>query len=125
MKLTTMYNWDELPRESVREGVERVGFRSENVLMVWNWLRPGMKINPHSHPFEQLALVIKGRVRYYVDDESFDMEPGSMLRVPPGAKHHAEPLGSEVALNLDVFSPIREDYKHLVEYQELEFGESP
>ena len=123
MKLTTMYNWDELPRESVREGVERVGFRGENAIMVWNWLRPGMKTNPHSHPFEQLALVLKGRVRYFVDDESFDMEPGSMLRVPPGVEHHAEPLGSEVALNLDVFSPIREDYKHLVEYQEQEFGE--
>jgi len=44
-----------------------------------------------------------------------------MLRVPPNTLHYVEPIGGEVALNLDVFAPIRDDYRHLVDYQRPEF----
>jgi len=37
--------------------------------------------------------------------------------------HYAEPIGDEPALNLDVFAPIRDDYLHLVEYQESDFDD--
>ena len=118
---TQMYNWNDLPRETVRKGVERVGFRGENVICVMNWAEPGMEIRPHSHTFEQLAICVQGRMNYHVGDEVFEMTPGSMLRVPAGVTHYAEPLGDEVVLNLDVFSPMRDDYKHLAEYQAGEF----
>ena len=48
-----------------------------------------------------------------------------LLRVPAGVLHYVEPVGEETALNLDVFAPIRDDYKHLVEYQAQEFSGSP
>ncbi len=119
---TTMYNWNTLDREVVRKGVERVGFRGENVVMVMNWATPGMDVRPHSHPFEQIAICVQGRMNYHVGDDVFEMTPGSMLRVPPHTVHYAVPVGDEVVLNLDVFSPIREDYAHLVEYQAAEFA---
>ena len=119
---TTMYNWNTLDREVVRKGVERVGFRGENVVMVMNWATPGMDVRPHSHPFEQIAICVQGRMNYHVGDDVFEMTPGSMLRVPPHMVHYAVPVGEEVVLNLDVFSPIREDYAHLVEYQAAEFA---
>lgn len=119
MKATEMklHNWFDLPREFVREGVERVGFRGDNVIMVWNWITPGMKLNPHQHPFDQLAVLINGRARYHVGDEVFEMKEGSMLHIPADVMHYIEPIGGETALNLDVFAPVRDDYKHLVEYQ--------
>jgi hypothetical protein len=46
-----------------------------------------------------------------------------MIRVPPHTIHYAEPIGDEVALNLDVFAPIRDDYAHLVKYQAADFAE--
>jgi quercetin dioxygenase-like cupin family protein len=118
--MTKMYNWNDLPREIVRKGVERCGFRGENVIVVMNWVAPDITINPHSHEFEQLAICIQGRFNYHVGDQVFDMKPGSMLVVPPHTIHYVEPTSDEVALNLDVFSPIRDDYKHLVEYQAAE-----
>jgi hypothetical protein len=45
-----------------------------------------------------------------------------MLRIPPGVVHYAEPIGDEVALNLDVFAPLRDDYRHLVAHQSEEFA---
>ena len=119
-----LYQWDTLPKEIVRPGVERAGFSGDNVLMVMNWLEPGMEVRPHSHPFEQLAYIVSGRMKFVVGDDEFEAGAGSMIRIPPDIEHYGEPLGDEPVLNLDVFSPIREDYKHLVEYQEPDFGET-
>ena len=118
---TSFRNWNDLPREVVRQGVERCGFRGEDVLLVMNWLKPGMDVNPHSHPFEQVACIVQGRARFHVGDEVFDAGPGSFIRIPPDVMHWAEPIGEEPALNLDVFSPIRDDYRHLVAGQEADF----
>ena len=60
-------------------------------------------------------------MRFHVGDEVVEGGPGSMIRIPPHVMHYAEPVGDEVVLNLDVFAPLREDYKHLVEYQRAEF----
>lgn len=116
-----LYTWDELPKEVVRKGVERSGFRGNDALMVMNWLTPGMEVNPHSHPFEQIAYVVQGRMKFVVGDDVFDAGPGSVIRIPPNVEHYGEPIGDEIVLNLDVFSPIREDYRHLVDYQQADF----
>ena len=97
MAKATMVNWNTLDREFVRKGIERVGFRGEDVIMVMNWVEPNIQVNPHKHDFEQIAICVQGRLNYHV--------------------------GDEVALNLDVFAPIRSDYAHLVKYQEAEFAE--
>ena len=116
-----LYRWDKLPKEVVRAGVERAGFRGDDVLMVMNWLTPGMETNPHSHPFEQLAYIVSGRMKFVIGDETFEAGPGSVIRIPPDVEHYGEPIGDEPVLNLDVFSPIREDYRHLVDYQLPDF----
>ena len=119
-----LYQWDRLPKEAVREGVERVGFSGDNVLMVMNWLQPGMEARPHSHPFEQLAYIVQGRMKFVVGDEVFEAGPGSVIRIPPDVEHYGEPIGDEPVMNLDVFSPIRDDYRHLVDYQQDDFRDS-
>ena len=121
--MTMMYNWNDLPKEIVRKGIERCGFRGEDVVVVMNWVEPDIHVNPHQHAFEQLVLCIQGRFNYHVEDQVFLMTPGSMLRVPPRTVHYVEPVGSETALNLDIFAPVRKDYMHLVEYQREDFVE--
>ena len=116
-----LYNWDSLEREDVRPGVTRAGFRGEDVLLVMNWLQPGMETRPHSHPFEQVVFIVKGRMKFHVGDDVLEGGPGSLIRIPPDVEHYGEPVGDEEVLNLDVFSPIREDYRHLVEYQGPDF----
>lgn len=113
--------WDEMPREQVRPGVSRCAFRGDNVLMVMNWLEPGMEVRPHSHPFEQLVFVVKGAMTFWVEDAEVEVGEGGFLRIPPNAEHCGAPVGAETVMNLDVFSPIREDYLHLVEYQSADF----
>lgn len=117
MSKVKMYNWNDLPKDSPRAGIERVAFRGDNAMAVMNWISPGMEPGPHSHPFEQLVFILQGRTRLHVGDEVLECGPGSMVRVPPDVIHYAEAVGDEVCLNLDVFAPVRVDYLHLVEYQ--------
>lgn len=112
------YNWNALQKEVVRQGVTRCGFAGNQVLMVMNWLEPGMKVNPHSHPCEQIVYIVEGTALFHIGDEVVTAGPGDIIRIPPDIMHYAEPAGSETVLNLDVFSPIREDYRHLVAYQQ-------
>lgn len=123
--MTQMIDWNTIPREFVREGIERCGIRGENVIMVMNWVAPKIQVRPHQHDFEQIAICIQGKMDYHVGEETFHMTPGCVVRVPPHTMHYVEPVGDEVALNLDIFSPIRDDYKHLVEYQAHEFENHP
>lgn len=117
-----VYRWTDLPKENVRKGVNRTAFRGDGAIMVMNWLEPGMEKRPHSHPFEQLAYIITGRVRFEIGDEIVEVGAGEMLRIPPDVVHCGVALGDEVAVNLDVFAPTREDYLHLTEYQQDDFA---
>ena len=62
-------------------------------------------------------------MRFHIGDDIIEAGPGSLIRIPPDVEHFGEPVGDEQVLNLDIFSPIREDYRHLVEYQEADFGD--
>lgn len=119
---TKIYRWSELPREEVRPGVSRTAFRGENSVMVMNWLEPGMEKRPHSHPFEQLAYILSGRVRFEIGEDVVEVGAGEVLRIPPDVVHCGEVMGDEVAVNLDVFAPLRADYLHLTRYQDKDLG---
>jgi quercetin dioxygenase-like cupin family protein len=85
---------------------------------VFNWIEPGNEVRPHSHEFEQLVYILQGTANYHVGDEVFECQPGSMLRVPAGQVHYIEVTGDQTVVNMDVFSPLRDDYMHLVAYQD-------
>ncbi len=64
----------------------------------------------HSHPHEQAGYLIKGKLQLTIGDETQIMEPGNMYIVPGGVPHRAVAIDGPV-LVLDIFSPIREDYR--------------
>ncbi len=108
--------WDEVPDEPVRPGVRRRAFGTEDVLLVLNECEPGMDLRPHSHDFDQIAMITRGRAVYHVGDEPNDVGPGSVMLIPAGVEHYIEPVGDEVVENIDVFAPARGDYLHLIEW---------
>jgi quercetin dioxygenase-like cupin family protein len=112
-----VFNWDDLPEEQVRPGVRRRSYATDEVMLVMNWLQPGMELRPHKHDdFDQLACVVAGEALYYIDDVPHEMRPGSMLLVPAGAMHYIDPIGDSEVANLDIFVPPRSDLLHLLDY---------
>lgn len=103
-------NWDSLPGVAVRQGVSRKVFSGQNSMMVLNEIKPGIEPRLHSHPHEQLLYIISGAAEIVLGDEVLNLKAGDILLVPPDIPHSLKVLGNETVLNLDVFSPIREDY---------------
>lgn len=57
----------------------------------------------HSHPWGGWSVVIRGRVRFHIDGENYDLEPGSFAYTPPDAVHS--------------FMAISEDGAEIVDFQ--------
>jgi hypothetical protein len=110
-----VYKIPELPRESLRNGfLERTAIRSDNCIVTFNWFTPGSPDQPpHSHPFDQLAFVLQGSMGFIVDEVEYLLEAGSAIRIPASVPHASGIVGDDVALNVDVFAPAREDYLYL------------
>ena len=119
-----LYNLNTIPELHPREGIVQRVLRGTGVGVSFAELHPTMTPSPHSHPWEQLFFLLKGRVKLHVDDQVFDMTEGSFVRIPPNAVHYSEPPRPEdgVALNLDIFTPLRPDFLPLTKYQTDDFG---
>jgi quercetin dioxygenase-like cupin family protein len=75
-------------------------------------MEKGSQLPSHAHPQEQTGYLITGRIRLFIGDEIFEVEPGDSWCVLSNVEHRAEILADSVAI--EVFSPIREDYLHYI-----------
>lgn len=62
----------------------------------------------HSHPHEQMCVIVSGRVRFEIDDQQIDATSGSVVHIPCGVEHAAEAL--EDTEFYDIFHPVRQDF---------------
>ena len=70
----------------------------------------GSTVPLHSHEHEQLGIVLRGMQALVVDGEHHQLGPMQGYVLPGGVEHSAY-CGPEGALVLDVFRPVREDYR--------------
>lgn len=63
----------------------------------------------HSHPHEQVSTIIRGRFEMTVEGQTRTIEAGDIAVIPSGAMHRGQALTD--CFILDVFSPVREDYR--------------
>lgn len=109
----------DLPRESLLGGTwQRTAVRGDGSLVTFNWMDPAMPPQPlHDHPLDQVSLVTEGSMRFEVGGESFLVEAGDVVLIPGGVPHTGVAVGDGVALNIDVYAPVRQDYLHLTAHQ--------
>jgi quercetin dioxygenase-like cupin family protein len=109
----------DLPRESIADGVlTRTAVRTDDAIVTFNWIQPGHpEVPPHSHPYDQLALILAGTLELDLDGDRYTVGAGELLYIPAGVPHGGRVVGDEVVLNVDVFAPAREDYLYLADHQ--------
>ncbi len=71
---------------------------------------PEAVVTDHSHPHEQMGVLISGRLEFTIGDVTRILGPGDQWRIPGGVPHEVKAL-DEPAVALDVFHPIRDDYR--------------
>src|SRR5262249_49224500 len=102
-------NWEQIPVEHPEEGIERQMVVGENVMVVRFRFVPFLVTPQHTHPHEQMSLVVSGRVRFFIEGKETIASPGDVLHFPSNCLHGATMMDEEVVL-IDIFSPIREDF---------------
>jgi quercetin dioxygenase-like cupin family protein len=70
---------------------------------------PHAVVQPHSHPHEQMGMLLEGELTFTIGGQTKTIRPGEMWRIPGGVVHSAV-AGDKPVKALDVFHPIREDY---------------
>ena len=102
-------NWSTIPVEHPGEGIERQMVIGDSLLICRFRFRPWLVTPEHTHPHEQMSLVVSGRVRFFFEGEERIASPGDVLHFPSNCLHGATMMDEEVVL-LDIFTPIREDF---------------
>ena len=102
-------NWAAVPVERPSEGIERQMVVGERMMFCRFRFAPYLVTPEHSHPHEQMSLVVSGRVRFFIEGEERIAVPGDVLHFPSDCWHGATMMEEEVVL-IDIFSPVREDF---------------
>jgi quercetin dioxygenase-like cupin family protein len=83
--------------------------RGSNVMLSFLTMKAGSVFELHSHPEEQIMVVLEGYCDEVIEDKMYRIGPGDVLRLPPGVRHGAF-LRDVDCKALDIFSPARSDY---------------
>ena len=102
-------DWSKVEAEYPAPGIKRQMVVGQNVMMVRFTFDPFLVTDEHTHPHEQMTMVLKGRVKFIISGEEHIISAGDVLHFPPHNRHGATMLDEEVVL-IDIFSPIREDF---------------
>ena len=70
----------------------------------------GGVVREHAHPNEQMGLILDGEVDFTIGGETRRLRAGDLFRIPGGVPHSVV-AGDRPAKALDVFYPIRDEYR--------------
>ncbi len=73
-------------------------------------LAPNAVVPEHSHPHEQMGMLVSGTMELAVEGRPSMLSGNDMYLVPGGVPHSAK-AGPRGAVALDAFAPPREEYK--------------
>ena len=73
-------------------------------------IAPHAVVEEHHHPHEQVGIVLEGRAVFFIGPEQKTLGPGDLYRIPGQVRHKVIALDQPVKA-LDVFYPVREDYR--------------
>jgi len=100
---------EERSRHTIFPGVRIQTCAADRMMMSLVDLDPHAVVEEHSHPHEQVGMLLKGRAVFFIGDEHKTLEPGDMYRIPGNVRHRVVALDESVQA-LDIFSPVRQDY---------------
>jgi quercetin dioxygenase-like cupin family protein len=98
-----------VPTRNIADGIVRQMIVGARLMMCRLTFQPRIDTPVHSHPHEQMTNVERGRVRFTVGGEPRIAQAGDVLHFPPNLRHGATIL-DEVAVLIDVFTPVREEF---------------
>ncbi|MCS6864993.1 MAG: cupin domain-containing protein [Gemmataceae bacterium] len=101
---------DECGRHTIFGNVTIRTFAGDHAQLSFVDVPAGGVVDWHSHPHEQLGMVISGTLTFFIGDEEKTLTAGDFYFIPGGVRHRVVAVGGP-AQALDVFFPIRDEYR--------------
>ena len=95
-------------KEIVR-GFHAKFLHTENMTASFWRVEAGAELPEHSHPHEQISIVISGEFEMTLEGEKQILNAGTVALIPSNAKHSGRAI-TDCEIR-DVFYPVREDYR--------------
>ena len=99
---------DEFSRNTIFPGVHITACAAEKMMLSYVDLEPVREVKEHSHPHEQVGMVLEGRATFWIGGEEKLLTKGDMYRIPGGVKHRV--VAHDATKALDIFCPPRKEY---------------
>ena len=95
---------------AIAEGSTRktLGWGEHTLLSEVSFVKDGV-VPVHSHPHEQIGYVSQGAIEFTIGDRVVILRAGDAYLIPGNVPHGCHAL--EDSLAIDIFSPVREEYK--------------
>ncbi|MEI8111243.1 MAG: cupin domain-containing protein [Chitinophagia bacterium] len=84
---------------------------TENLTLSFLTVEAGSALPEHQHPHEQVSMVMEGEFELTLAGKPIRLFPGQVLVIPSGTLHSGKAITN--CKLLDVFNPVREDYRKL------------
>ena len=100
-----------MPEERVTDVISRKLVTGDAMMLAHVYLKKDALVPQHSHHNEQLTYVLSGALRFWIGADrarEVDVLAGEVLHIPSNVLHEA--LALEDTLDVDVFSPPRQDW---------------
>ena len=101
--------YEEVPVTVLVEGSNSHLVRGSNAMLSFLTMKAGSVFELHSHPEEQIMVVLEGYCDEVIENRIYRVGPGDVLRLPPNVRHGAFLRDVDCRV-IDVFSPARSDY---------------
>lgn len=102
-------DWTSIPVQRIGDGIERQMIWGDRLMVCRLRFAPRVVTAVHTHPHEQITIVEKGRVQFFIGGQPRIASAGDVLHFPSNVEHGATMLDEEVVL-IDIFTPLREDF---------------
>jgi len=97
-----------MPKEVLSPSIARKIISGEKAMVAQVFLAKGAIVPEHFHESEQITYILEGALQFELEGRTVVVGKGQVLRIPSNVPHKAVAL--EDTLDLDIFSPIREDW---------------
>ena len=105
------FRWSDIPEERVTDVISRKLITGDDMMLAHVYLKKGCIVPTHSHENEQITYILEGALRFWIGEDQKEevvVRAGEVLHIPSHVPHEA--LALEDTLDVDVFSPPRQDW---------------
>jgi len=99
----------ECGRHTIFPGVHISTSHTDNLMVSVVDLEPNSVVEEHSHPHEQVGMLLQGKAIFYIGDEQQTLQAGDVYLIPGNVKHKVVTLDQHTRA-IDIFTPVRREY---------------